>query len=82
MPLAPTAEKDAPRKRWIVVLSWLGLLGLISPIVGVVLAAPAQAMALRSLTAECESRKRLIVFSGIVPLVCVVNAGAGNLLGR
>lgn len=76
----PRPSKDTERKKAVYILSGLGLLGLISPIVGFVFALPSYLIASELITKEYKERKKLVTVSVIVLGICLLNAAIGVLI--
>lgn len=78
----PEKEKDKKRGKLSLILTLLGLSGLISPILGVIFTLPAVLISSESINKDYSGRKRLIVFSWLVLIVCVLNANLGMYLNQ
>lgn len=76
----PIESKNNYRKKIATILSVVGLLGLISPIVGFIFALPAYLLSKYALTQDYSNRKKILTISGIVLLLCILNANLGNVI--
>lgn len=73
-------EKDSERKRSVYILSGLGLLGLLSPIIGFFFALPSYLIAQELITPENKNKKKLVYISGTILAICLLNAAAGAII--
>jgi len=75
----PSHDKDSKRGKISVILAVLGLSGILSPIVGFVFALPAYVIAQHLLSSDYKKKKVLIWFTGILTLLCILNANLGTI---
>jgi hypothetical protein len=78
--LRPSPANDPGRKRAVYILSALGLLGLISPIVGFLFSLPAYLIATESITADNPVRNRLVSIGAVATAICIINAALGVVM--
>ncbi len=75
-----STSQDDSRKKYVYILSGLGLLGFISPILGFVFALPAYLIATELITTKYESKSNLTTIATIVVAICLLNAAYGAYL--
>lgn len=76
----PSSSKNKARRKRILILSAVGLLGLLSPIVGFIFALPAFLIAKNLLTNGYNEKNKLMYISGGAVLICLGNAAWGAYL--
>ena len=73
-------DKNQSRQKKIIVLSCIGFLGLLIPILGFIFALPAFLISKQLITDDYKNKSKLIYFSGAVILICLLNAALGTYL--
>jgi uncharacterized membrane protein len=76
------SSKDELRKKWAYVLYGLGLLGIISPILGFIFALPGYLIATEIITAEYKDKKKLVSIGAVVTAICILNVALGVILNN
>lgn len=78
--LKPEHTKDKSREKTIYILSSLGLIGLLSPVIGFILSLPAFLIATDIITPKSKSKNKLIIISSIIMTLCLLNAAWGAII--
>lgn len=76
----PEKEKDKNRTKMGLILACFGLLGILSPILGFVFALPAVLISGELISKDYYGRKRVVTFTWIVLIICVLSANLSYLL--
>lgn len=78
----PDPLKDESRKKAVYILSGLGLLGLISPVLGFIFVLPAYLISTELITPDYKNKKMQEYISGAVGFMCLLNAASGVILNQ
>lgn len=78
--IKPSIEKDKKYGTICTILGILGLLGLLSPVIGLIFALPGYILSTEVITKGNSVRKRLLIFTGIMTLICILNANYGSII--
>ncbi len=78
--LPPKSSTDIKYADLSIILTGLGLIGLISPVIGLLFALPAYCIARHSISINYKNRTLLSWLSGIITIICILNANYGFVL--